>query len=153
MWSSALISTLLLAGAAVLMTLHVRSWRAAQKQPLDAQELDYRQRQFRRRMRTSGMLGVLALAILAGELLVPWLHSRLFAGVFWGGVLGLLVWLALMAATDMLATQFHFGRLRQDYIVEQAKLRAELRRIQSTATGNNGHVKPSDAEGPASDQP
>ena len=153
MLASALISSLLLACATGLMIAHVRSWRAAKAQSLTAAELDFRQRQFHRRMRISATLGLLAVGIFVGELLVPWLHSRVFAGIFWGGVLGVLAWLLLMAATDMLATQFHFSRLRQDYLVEQAKLHSELRRIQSTA--GNGHIEPSEVEngGPAPRQP
>ena len=138
--SSPLISLLLLLGAAGLMTWHLSSWRAAQKRPLAAVEFDFRRRQFRRRMQTSAMLALLAVALFAGELLIPKIHSRLFGICYWAGVLVALFWTCLMAVVDLLATHFHFSRLRQDSVVEQARLRTELRRLQSVE--GNGHAKP-----------
>jgi hypothetical protein len=139
-WTSGLVCAVLLLFAAGLMAAHVRSWRAAGREQLAPQEFDYRRRQFRRRMRTSAMLGVVALLLPLGEALVPWIHSRALALCYWGGVLAVLVWICLMAVLDMLATHFHFSRLRQEYRVEQARLRAELRRIRQSAV--NGRIQP-----------
>ena len=131
-WSSLLISSFLLLCAAGLMASHVRSWRNVlrQRQGLDSREFDYRRRQFRRRMQTSAMLGLLAVAMLVGQLL-KWLRlPPLAIFVFWAGVLLLVAWLALLAVADIVATKHYFGRLRRDYLIEHAKLQAELRRIQ-----------------------
>jgi hypothetical protein len=49
---------------------------------------------------------------------------------YWGAVLLLVLWMALLAVADMVATKFHFTRLKTDYMVEQAKLRAQMRKIQ-----------------------
>jgi hypothetical protein len=73
-----------------------------------------------------------------GDWLMLRLHWRLLGLFFWGGVLLVLLWISLMAVLDVLATQFYFSRRRQNYLVEQAKLRAELRRIQ---VSGNGHAK------------
>ena len=127
-WSSALISLLLLGFAAGSMASHVRTWRRAKRQEPEEDSFDYSRRQFRRRMQTSAMLGVLAVAIFAGQLITG---PRLLLIVFWGATLLLVVWVVLLAVADMVATKFHFGRLRQTYIIEQAKLKAELRRIQA----------------------
>ena len=70
------------------------------------------------------------MVLLAGQWLVPWLHSRAFAVFFFIGVLGAVLWIGLMALLDLMATRFHFSRQHQDYLVEQAKLRAELRKIE-----------------------
>lgn len=131
LWSTALFSVLLLAAAAGLMVSHTRTWRAAQADPVEPKELRYRQNQFRRRMQTSAMLGVLGAAIFIGYVLTPWIGSKLFAMIYWGAVLLLVLWMALLAVADMVATKFHFTRLKTDYMVEQAKLRAEMRKIQS----------------------
>ena len=149
LWSSFLVSGLLLACAAGLMVWHVRSWHAARREPLDPRKLDFRRRQFRRRMQTSAVLGLLAVAVLLGEWLVPLLHSALFAALFCIGVLGVLLWIGLMAVTDMMATKFHFSRLHQDYLVEQAKLRSELRRIENS--GSNGRKEGGKEEGEGED--
>ena len=66
LYSLALMSSLLLLAAVGLMVSHVRSWRAFQRTNLAAEEFDYRRRQFRRRMQTSAMLGILAVAMFAG---------------------------------------------------------------------------------------
>ncbi len=81
-------------------------------------------------MQTSAALGLLAVVLLAGQWLVPWLHSRVFAVLFCIGVLGAVLWIGLMALLDLMATKFHFSRQHQDYLVEQARLRAELRKIE-----------------------
>ena len=126
------------------MALHVRTWRRAQRQELDTEGLDYRRRQFRRRMQTSAMLGILAVAIFVGQLIPE--EATVLIRVFLGGVLLVLVWVGLLAVADMLATKHYYGRLRQTYLIEQAKLHAELRRIQATrsngkAAGRRGKAK------------
>jgi hypothetical protein len=138
-WSSALVSLLLLTCAAGLMVSHVRTWRAAQTLAPECRELDYRRSQFRRRMQTSAMLGLLAIAIFVGQILQGWIGSATFAVLYWGGVLVLLAWIGLLALADVLATKVHYGRLRSEFQVEHAKLQAELRRIQSSR--QNGHAR------------
>jgi hypothetical protein len=54
-------------------------------------------------------------------------------------VLVLVLWLGALALTDMWATKRYYGSLRYDYRVEQARLEAELRRIQAA----RGNGKPS----------
>lgn len=118
------------------MTSHVRTWRRVRQQGLEPDDYDYRRRQYRRRMQTSAMLGLLAVAILVGQLAALQIESRIFVFGYWGGVLLVVGWVGLLAVVDMLATKHHFSRLRQVYLVEQAKLQAELRRIQ--AARSNG---------------
>ncbi|MEN6406862.1 MAG: hypothetical protein ABFC77_10350 [Thermoguttaceae bacterium] len=131
-----LISSLLLLVAVVLIVSHVRSWRAFQREPLDAEERDYRWRQFRRRMQTSAMLALLAVAVLVGYLIPP----GFVALAFWLGVLLLVCWLALLAAVDIWATKHYFGRLTHETLVNKLRLEAELRRLQASE-GNGKSVK------------
>lgn len=123
-----------------LMTAHVRAWRRFRQQDLEEEDYDYRRRQFRRRMQTSAMLGLLAVAIFAGN----WLGKPSLWGVFfWSGVLLMVGWVTLLAIADLLATKHHFGRLRRTYLVEEAKLQAELRRIEaSRRNGRSGGRAP-----------
>lgn len=134
------VTIVLLLAAGGLLASHVWAWRTSQHEELDPQERDYRRRQFRRRMHTSAMLGLLAVVTLGGYLLTLWFRSAWLAVLFSGSVMVLACWVVLLALLDMYATKRHFGRLRQDCLVEQAKLEAELRRIQAVRGNGKGDV-------------
>lgn len=136
----------LLLCAAGLMVWHVRAWRAQRQRKLEPEEREFFRRQFRRRMQTSTMLAIIAAALPVG----PWIiqmadehreadwPKRGFA--VWVAVLiGLLVWVGLLAVADIWASRHFFGRLRQRYWLEKTRLEAELRRIH----GAGGNGKPS----------
>jgi hypothetical protein len=129
-FSVIIVSTILLLAAVGLMISHVRSWRTFQKESLEAEDFDYRRRQFRRRMQTSAMLALLAVALLVGYALPVWLGPAAVTA-YWIVVMAVACWVALLAAVDIWATRHHFARLRHHSLVEQTKLQAELRRIQA----------------------
>ena len=114
---------------------------------MDDAERDYHRRQFRRRMQSSGMLGVLAVGIFLGQWIAEVARPAIVF-IFWGGVALVVVWVALLAVADIVATKHHYGRLRQGVLIEQAKLQAQLRRMQEAR--RNGHrarpQRPSDPE-------
>jgi uncharacterized membrane protein YkgB len=129
LFSSVLLAAILLACACGLMVWHLRAWRASKAQGLEQAEYDYRRLQFRRRMQTTAMLGLMAVALPIGLLVMQWWPK---AGVFfWGGVLLLVVWVVLLALADVWATSLHYGRVQTNFTVEQAKLQAEVHRMQS----------------------
>jgi hypothetical protein len=130
-WSSLLISLFLLSTALGLMYWHVHSWRSAQTADMEPNELDFYRRQFRRRIQTSAMLGILGVILFCGELLALWISSQLFFIIYWSVALLLVIWLALLALVDIWATKYYFGQLRHKCFIEQTKLNAEIRRIQS----------------------
>ncbi len=134
-----MISLFLFLSAAGLTGSHVRTWRSVRQRELEPIELDYRWRQFRRRMQSSAMLGLLAVAIFVGQ----WVNSPPLAPVavilFWMGALFLVIWLALLAVADIVSTKHHFSRLRRDCLVERAKLQAELHRMKNLRS--NGRAK------------
>jgi len=134
LWSSILVGSLLILAAACFVRWHVSAWRAlaARARQMDPTELDFRRRQLRRRTQTSGMLGLVGIAMLVGRLLIVWRAHPTLILLFWGGVVLLVLWLGLLAIADMAATRYYFGRLRQSYLVEQARLRAQLRRMEET---------------------
>lgn len=142
-WTSLGSSLLLLAASAVMLGLHVRAWRRVQNEQLDEREHDFRRRQFRRRMQTSAMLGVLAVAILIGHWITSPPLPPLAPLVFWGVVVLVVLWMGMLAMADLVVTRLHFRRLRDGYLVQQARLQAELRRIQSTQA--NGKTPPTEA--------
>jgi len=134
---SALVSLALLLAAVGLMVWHARAWGRARADRA-ADELDFQRRRFRRRMQTSAMLGLLAVALFVGELLTSRIQSPWFRLTYWSGVLLGVVWIGLLAAADVWASKYHYDRLRQSYLIEEAKLQAELRRIQAKRSNGKG---------------
>jgi len=133
-WPSVLFALLILLASAWLMQTHVRTWQAVRSRAaeLEARELDFRRRQFRRRIQTSALLGVVGMGVLVGRLLLVLRAPPLVVLFFWCGVMLLAVWLGLLAVADMVCTQSYFGRLKQNYMIEEARLKAELKRIERT---------------------
>ena len=76
------------------------------------------------------MLGFIGIAILAGRLFPP--EDPGFVTIlYWIGVSLLVLWMALLALADMIATRVHFGVQRRKVEFERQKLRAQLKRLQS----------------------
>jgi len=134
LWSSILVGLLLIFAAGCFVRWHVSAWRALGERAsqLDVEEIDFRRRQLRRRTQTSVMLGLVGIGMLVGRLLIVWRAHPTLILLFWGGVVLLVLWLGLLAVADMVATRYYFGRLRQSCLVEQARLRAQLRRMERT---------------------
>lgn len=138
--SYTLFSAVVVAAAVAMIVWHVRAWRSARRRKLERGERDYRRRQFRRRMQASAMLGILGLMVFAGGVMMIYRVRPLALTYYWLAVMVVLAWLALLALADMLATKHYYGRVRDHYTVEQAKLHAELRRLLATrSNGQAGH--------------
>jgi ABC-type xylose transport system permease subunit len=139
LWFTIAVGLALSATAAGLTVSHVCSWRrfAASADAADANERNYRRRQFRRRIQTSSLLGLLALAIIAGHWAScpPW-RPWAFA-FYWGLVVTVVAWVALLALVDLVSTRLYFGRVQERYRLEELRLKAELDRLRRV--GNNGH--------------
>ena len=135
-------SLFVLACAMGLIVWHVRSWQAQQQAGLDADELNYRRRQFRRRMQSSAMLAGVAAALPVGAWLLP--RWPKVAVLVWGGILLLLVWVGVLGLADIWDTKYYYGKLRAGYRLEQTRLQAELRRLRdhrearASPAGGNG---------------
>jgi sterol desaturase/sphingolipid hydroxylase (fatty acid hydroxylase superfamily) len=112
----------------VLAIGHVRAWRRARSTETDKSELSYLRRKFRRRMQVSLMIAATGIAILVGSFLPaePMLWS-----VYWLAVMLWVVWIAILAAADMVDSRTHYGDLHHDQLVMRSQLEAELRRHQS----------------------
>ena len=146
LWSSILVAVSLVLAAGLLIRAHQRAWQTLQQQrrQLEPNEYDFRRRQLRRRSQSSAMLGLVGIGMLIGRLLIVWRAPPLVVVVFWVGVMALVVWLALLAVADIVSTRLHFSRLRQDYIVQQARLQAQLRRMEPTGDKGQPDDPPSD---------
>ncbi len=131
LWQIAAVSILLLLAATALMAWHVRAWESFQRRKADAAEFNYRRRQFRRRMQTSAMLGLAAIALGVGQPLTIWMHSAYFTLRYWLAVVLLVCWTVLLALVDAWSSRVYYDRLRQQCRLEEIKLQAEVRRLQA----------------------
>jgi hypothetical protein len=138
--SSFVVAVLLVLSSAGLIAWHVRHWNRLDRAELEERELRFRRRQFRRRLQTSAMLGLLGAAIFGGQLLLNAVVPKRFQVYYWIGVLVLVLWIGLLAIADMVATTFYYSRARSDFVVQHARLQAELRkaRNEDSRTKNSG---------------
>jgi hypothetical protein len=130
-WLTLAFSVLLLLAAAGLIGSHVRTWRQVQDLAPGAEprETEFRWRQFRRRMQSSAMLAILAVAMLVGHWVTLDAAGAVVFSVYWGCVVLVVFWLMLLALADVVSTRQHFGRLHAGQVVEKARLEAEMRKI------------------------
>jgi hypothetical protein len=85
--------------------------------------------QFRRRLLTSGLLGLIGLAILVGQLIVAAAQPLLFI-IFWLGVLAMAAALGLSGITDLIVTRGSLRRRRELARHELQRLQADLAEAQ-----------------------
>ena len=129
MWSSTLFSLVVLLVAVGLVASHLRHWRRIEESQPEPLEYDFRRRQMRRRVQTSTMLGVLAVAIFIS----PWMNGDVWLFTLYClAMLVLVGWVAALAMVDFWATRQHYERLGDIYLAEEAKTKAELRRIRAS---------------------
>ena len=116
-----------------MIKMHIRDWREARAdESREPHELNFRRRRFRRRMQTSGILGVLGIAILVGHFIQPPMAIAVVA-VYWATVLLMVAWILVLACFDAIATQMHSSRMQRRNESEQALLEAKLRRAKKEA--------------------
>lgn len=135
---SSLVGGTIVAAAALLALSHVRAWRRLQEENLNQRDYSHHERQYRRRIQTAGILGVVGVAIVVGQILLT--HTRVSPWVlliYWCVVVLLLAWMCLLAAVDFLVTRHHYAQIRDGYVVEEARLRRELRQIRLEGNGHD----------------
>jgi hypothetical protein len=135
-WVTRFVAGVILLAAMGMASWHFRVRQGCRRQDLPPAEYDFLRRQFRRRIQISAMLGILAVAMV----IESFFDGQPFVEVLLGvGMLFLVLWIALLAVVDAVASRAHFGRLRSDYLVEQAKLQAEAHRLRGA--GGNGRPR------------
>lgn len=111
--------------------------RGPAKLPADDETRLHAGRQLRRRLQVSAMLALVGLLIPIGDMAPIFRRSpRLFV-IYWLFVLGLVVWMVLLALGD-LASSVAFHRLAQsDLEAERQALQREIDRYRSQSNGHH----------------
>ena len=136
----ALIAGALLLGFAVVSAwLQIRNRRALS--PLleeDDLARTYADRQLRRRLQVSAMLGIVGILIPLGDQLEPFFRGRpgLFF-IYWMAVLILVAWTVLMALGDWMSSTAYSSLANIQLRVERSRLEEEVRRYRAS---QNGHA-------------
>ncbi len=140
-----IVGVLLLGFALVSAWLQIRSHRAlSELLEESAVGRTFLDRQLRRRLQVSGLLGIVGIMIPLGDQLEQFFRDRpgLFF-VYWVAVLILVAWTVLMALGDWLSVSVYSNLADMQLQVEQHQLEEEVRRYRAS---QNGHATDADLE-------
>jgi VIT1/CCC1 family predicted Fe2+/Mn2+ transporter len=130
MLATYVVSLLLIGLSGVLLDLHRRSWRIAQADSsLSQSDVRFARSQYKRRMQSSGIIGVLGAAIGVAPL-VP--HDPMAFAIYLAAISLACMAIMLLAAVDAWATRQNFMRLRSEQLAAQIKLAREVDRREPT---------------------
>ena len=116
----------LVALSLLLLATHWNSWRKADHGGLSDRDQEFHRRQFRRRIQSSGMLGLIGLLML-GSL---WLEETWAQAMLWVGLCFALLWVIGMALLDWWLSSTHYGRDQVLNTAEIEILKAEIRKFE-----------------------
>ena len=121
----------LLIVSAVMAYCHHRYW-VAKRSAIDEStadgesQLEFVDRQYRRRTQVSAMLGVVAMAMFASRWIDPWRTDAPWIYMaYWSVIVILVLWVVLLAMVDYVATRYFLAKSHQDQLIEDARFRAE----------------------------
>ena len=98
-------------------------------------------RQFRRRMQVSVMLGIIGLLIALGDQLDQLFSQRPLYFLFWvGSIILLTLWMVLMALGDWLSTMTYSEIAKARLRFERRELEAQIRHYHASANGQSPGV-------------
>jgi hypothetical protein len=132
----------LVGAAAMLIALHRQAWRSVDRGLAAQSEQNFAAAQYRRRVQTSAMIGVVGVLIAGG----PWVPPGWVMAGYWLVVVLLVLWLVMLALADALASRLHFGRIEQQQTLERLRLQALLR----AARGESSPPQPTTDQTPRS---
>ena len=128
----AAVSVLMIAVSVLLVVGHLRAWRRIQESPpSDDEQRRFAWGQFRRRVQTSGMIGLAGVLIFVGY----WIDQGKWGLIYWCGTILLVIWIMLLAVADMIATRIHFARSNRDNVLQQARMSRLSREAENRRKG------------------
>jgi len=115
-----------------LLLHHVRTWqRTRRRQDLSPEDRRYHRRQFFRRVLGSSLMGLLTVGLFVGLNFVSHRQSPLFFVSFWCGMVGLGVWMGLLAMVDLWSVSRYGKRKRGELLNQRREMERELHRFRS----------------------
>ena len=151
-WLPAVVAGLVLLGlAAGSAGMQWRRWASGRALlPGDDEFRQHAWRMLRRRMQISVMLALVGMMIPLGDLLPVFRKSpRLFV-IFWLLVLGLVVWMIVLALGDLASNLAWHRHARSELLAEKQSLEAEIRRYRALGGHRQNGTAPHDDQ-PAAD--
>lgn len=134
MIGTAIVSLLLIGLSGLLLDIHRRSWRAAQKDSsLSQGDVRFARSQYRRRSQASGIIGILGAAIGVYPL-VP--REPLPITLYLAAISLACLAIVLLAALDAWATRQNSIRMRSEQLADQVKFARDVAR--DRARSNDG---------------
>jgi len=119
---------------------HINARKAQLADPESAPEdRAFERQQFRRRVQTSGLICLIGILIIVGDVVIPWgrngrgdkIAATFWFAIYWCGVILIALWVMLLALGDFLAirtnSQGKLSRLR----AAQQSLQREAERLKS----------------------
>ncbi|MFT5522328.1 MAG: magnesium-transporting ATPase (P-type) [Pirellulaceae bacterium] len=126
--------------ALLMLFWHYSKWNRLKSQQLGDHERDFYQRQFRRRIQGSIMIGIVAVMVV-GE---HWIGDEMFAAIYWAIVLVLVLWMVALAIMDSIASRGFFELELNRNLRIQETLQAEIRRYREEHPDGDQELNPDD---------
>lgn len=142
----------LLIVSAIMAYWHHRAWlenrSSVEEQASDSEErLNFIDRQYRRRMQISAMLGIVALAMFASRWLDPWRATAPWVYLtYWGVIVLVVLWIMLLAMADYIASRHNIQRTLRDQLIEEARFRAQAQGYTQAERNKAGADKPGESD-------
>jgi len=145
MVSTLAFATLLVGLGVSLMLWHVRAWHTAQAATVGPRRLEFEQRRYQRRMRSSLIILVIGGLVFAS----PWATGPRAIAVLWLAVLGLVGWMLTLAVLDIFASRQFYAAAEGEHDAEKAlllrSLDARVRHRHNGAASDGSHDRPHDS--------
>lgn len=137
----------MLAGLLLMRSHHV-AWRTQQgdAELSEADRLFFRRR-YRRRMQASGLMALIGVLLPIGDSVPLFRQAPGWFAVYWGTVLLLVIWLFVLAVSDMISTRAHSVLALRRIQAQQRELEREAEALRQQLTpGQNGSRRPHSPE-------
>ena len=130
----------LLAVATLLQWRNEATWKIQRTAKISECERNYLRRRRSRRRQINLIIGMVGALIFVGM----WVQGLLLMTIFWGGVVGMVFWIGLLACLDVIHTRSYFHEIQLSYLAKRAELAAELKRTRHDAGNGSNEGKRKD---------
>jgi hypothetical protein len=132
---SAFLGAAIIIVGVLVMRSHYYTWQRQKVDPeIDEREREHLRRRYRRRLQATGLLVLIGILIPVGDIEMLFAgRPRLFA-IYWFAVIGLVMWVGLLAVGDLASTRAHSRVSRTRLEQKQRELEREVAALQNRRT-------------------